>query len=518
MSDALDRSVTVTELAAMDDTVDVRRHFATAFVGRALRGPLNTPVLVRSMTEFSRRFGGVWPKSSMGPAVQQYFEHGGRRLYIVRVANGARGARIQLQTNADPLVLTAVDPGSAETLRVSVDYDRVAPGDDEHFNLTVQRLAPGSEVLVDQEIHNLLSCDSDSDQFVVDRLQDSALISATAPSSKARPLATIGPHVHRGNGYVLPDRRGVDGAELSDYDLIGSAAENTGLFSLEGVNNLDVLYLPPIGRGRDIGPAATMAADLFCRRRGAMLVVDPPLGWSSAEEALRGVDDQGFTSPNMLSYFPRMLDRDNPQGGPRAMGGALAGLIGRADERVGPWCDPSQLTFPINARYRPTIAVEPESAARLVRAGLNVLAAFQGVRARFHGGVTLARRNTFDMPLTRLSTRRLCLYVSNAVGQATRWAVFRDYGNHVTERVRDQVQTFLTRLHTEGAFASDKFDVQCQVMQDQSSGAHLRGLTIVIGFVPAGYTEAVWLTLHQDVQGCHATKAAFTPSPNRIVR
>src|SRR5690606_30702480 len=86
--------ITVTEIAPMDGPVDVCPETIAAFVGRALRGPLNTPVLLRNCAEFRRRFGGIWPRSSLGIAVEQFFDHGGKQLYVVRVANGARGAMI----------------------------------------------------------------------------------------------------------------------------------------------------------------------------------------------------------------------------------------------------------------------------------------------------------------------------------------------------------------------------------------------------------------------------------------
>ena len=92
LSDAADRGITVTEIAAMDQPIDVLRETTAAFIGRALRGPINEPVFVRSFSEFRRRFGDIWSRSSLGPAVQQFFEHGGKNLYIVRVANNARGA------------------------------------------------------------------------------------------------------------------------------------------------------------------------------------------------------------------------------------------------------------------------------------------------------------------------------------------------------------------------------------------------------------------------------------------
>jgi hypothetical protein len=47
-------------MTATGDPVDVRPHTVAAFVGRALRGPLNTPILLRSFAQFCREFGGLW--------------------------------------------------------------------------------------------------------------------------------------------------------------------------------------------------------------------------------------------------------------------------------------------------------------------------------------------------------------------------------------------------------------------------------------------------------------------------
>jgi len=49
----------------------------TAFVGRALRGPVNESVRVQSFAEYSRMFGGLWQPSPMSYAVSQFFQHGG---------------------------------------------------------------------------------------------------------------------------------------------------------------------------------------------------------------------------------------------------------------------------------------------------------------------------------------------------------------------------------------------------------------------------------------------------------
>ena len=170
MSDAADRGITVTEMAAMDQPIDVLRETTVAFVGRALRGPLNEPVLIGSFGEFRRRFGDIWSRSSLGPAVRQFFEHGGKRLYIVRVVNNARGAMICLPASGSALVLRAVEPGSTELIRAAVDFDGIKADSDELFNLTVQRIDPLSGLVIDQELFSGVSSAEGSNNFVADML------------------------------------------------------------------------------------------------------------------------------------------------------------------------------------------------------------------------------------------------------------------------------------------------------------------------------------------------------------
>jgi hypothetical protein len=59
----------------------------TAFVGRALRGPVNQPVRVQSFAEFERIFGGLWTSSGLSYAVQHFFLNGGGDALIVRVVH-----------------------------------------------------------------------------------------------------------------------------------------------------------------------------------------------------------------------------------------------------------------------------------------------------------------------------------------------------------------------------------------------------------------------------------------------
>ncbi|MGB5739117.1 MAG: hypothetical protein WBM54_07185, partial [Woeseia sp.] len=253
-----DHGITVTEISPMDQPIQWRNDSTAAFIGRALRGPLNTPLLIQSVGEFTRRFGGRWKRSGLFDAVEQFFLHGGKRLYVVRVANNAFGSTLKLPTADVELQLRAREPGTTEVLRASVDYDGI--NDDEHFNLTVQRLSPETRLVLDQEIFGGISCDRSAAAFIGDALDDSALVELRDPLPASRPLATMGPEAHARAPYILPALRGSDGHELSDYDVVGSAVRGTGLFSLEAVDDLDLIYLPPLAPQRDAGLAAILAA------------------------------------------------------------------------------------------------------------------------------------------------------------------------------------------------------------------------------------------------------------------
>jgi phage tail sheath protein FI len=58
----------------------------TAFIGRADQGPVDSPVLVTSVTEFTATFGGLSAASAMSYAVSQFFVNGGTSALVVRTA------------------------------------------------------------------------------------------------------------------------------------------------------------------------------------------------------------------------------------------------------------------------------------------------------------------------------------------------------------------------------------------------------------------------------------------------
>ncbi len=204
-----------------------------AFVGRTLKGPVNQVLAVRSFVEFQQHFGGLWQPSTLSYAVEQFFENGGREARIVRVVNGARPPTLSLPAGASVLRLTAINPGSREYLRASVDYDGLSPTENEYFNLVVQRVrTAGSELVEEQEIYRRVSITPSAVRCVRECCSSRAWC-ARRPAATLRPDRTAGRAGGRGRLHALQPRRRRRGAahRLRRHRLGGP---HSGLFALQG--------------------------------------------------------------------------------------------------------------------------------------------------------------------------------------------------------------------------------------------------------------------------------------------
>src|SRR5918992_3603673 len=85
----------------------------TAFVGRALRGPVDDAVTITSYGDFERIYGGLWLESNLGYAVRDFYRHGGSMAIVVRVhgqaANDTAGGT--LGSGKPPVAPVAPPPG-----------------------------------------------------------------------------------------------------------------------------------------------------------------------------------------------------------------------------------------------------------------------------------------------------------------------------------------------------------------------------------------------------------------------
>jgi phage tail sheath protein FI len=426
-----------------------------AFVGRALKGPVNEPVPVRSFADYTRVFGGLWQPSTLSYAVEQYFENGGRCAVIVRVVNGARPPTLTLPTVHGRLVLRGVGAGSREFLRASVDYDGIEGKDIDRFNLVVQRVrTAGSEQIEDQEIFRRLSITPGADRFVADALLESRLARVQGSVPTERPTRT--PPAANGAviGYTPSNPDGDDGGPITDYDIIGSAQAGTGIFALQAAPDINLLCIPPLTREHDVGLSTLLVAGRFCRERRAMLIVDPPSQWASSAAALDGMRHWPFRSEDAAMFYPRIVAFDRLRGRFELFApcGVAAGMIARCDESWPVWAAAEGEDAILRPGLRPAWAVSNSDRARLINSGINLLQSVR-IAPKFAASPrTLASGAAAVSDWRYLSARRLALFAMTSVERGTRWMLFERNNEATWKLARAQVEAFLESLYAEGAF------------------------------------------------------------------
>jgi len=440
-----------------------------AFIGRTLKGPVNRPLAVKSFVEFQQLFGGLWQPATLSYAVEQFFENGGREARIVRVVNGARPPTLTLPAGHGALRLAALNPGSREYLRASVDYDGLSVLEHERFNLVVQRVrTAGSELVEDQEIYRRVSVAPGGARFVGDALLESRLVRVLGAVPAQRPDRSGGGPGGVAISYTLSNPDGDDGAPLTDYDLIGAAGSRSGLFALEGTR-FNMLCIPALTRERDVGLSTLLVAARFCREHQALLMVDPPLSWGTPRQALEALRLWPFRSDSAVMYFPRVQAFDRLRGRVESFGSAAAaaGMIARSDETWPVWAAAESEESVLRPGLRPTVVVSEGERARLAQLGVNTLVAVRNGARSGLSPRTLAAGSGGSADWKYLSARRLALFIAASIEEGTRWVLLEHNGPATWQRARSQVENFLDELAEQGAFAGVDAEESHFVISDE---------------------------------------------------
>ena len=484
-------SVPAAELAAAPLPAPIERlaTAVTAFVGRALKGPLNTPTAISSFAEFQRQFGGLWQPSTLGYAVEQYFDSGGSQALIVRVANGARAPTLRLPAGNGAVLMQGRQPGSREYLRASVDYDGIGVADTDQFNLVLQRLQlPGSELVEAQEIMRRTSVLPGAERSLERMLARSRLVRLVGPLPAERPARTLPTHSGGVAGYVAARSDGADGTDLTDYDLIGEAAAATGLFALRAGPRFELLCVPPLSRNQDIGMATLHVATQLCRAQQALLIVDPPVSWDSVEAAIAGATHWAFQSEQAVLYFPRLMAPDRLRGRSEMFAGcgAAAGLIARGDETSPPWGAAAGETPLLRAALRPQFVLDETQRARLAQVGVNCFDHVRPGNGAVRSARTLLAENAARGESRYLPARRLSLWLQACVLEGTRWTRLTSGGPAQWQNVHAQVEAFLEALAAEGAFAGrdseERYFVICDARLNPAEAVAVGRCCLLFGF------------------------------------
>ena len=471
----------------------------TAFVGRALRGPVDKAVTITSLSDFERIFGGVWTESSLGYAVQDFYRNGGTTAVIVRVHKehaAADTASLSFGSSGDAYLieLDAASPGAwGASLEAAIDYD-VAPGSDSSvFNLTVTDT--GANVT---EVFRNVSYDPASprrfDHVLVSQSRlvvwgGGSLPTAHVPSASATATASNG-----GNGDDL-DNTVFTGGTLR--------ADKKGLYALEPVDLVNIIVIPPYTSGGEVDASVLTDAVSYAVERRAMVIVDPPAAWTSVADAVTGANNL-FPSPNAAVYFPQIQEADPLRGGqigPVAPSGAVAGIWARTDATRGVWKAPAGLGATVAGAASLSVPLTDLEIGELNPLGVNCFRNSPGAGITVWGARTRNGDDRLADQWKYLPVRRTALFLEESLYRGTQWVVFEPNDAPLWAQIRLNITSFMSTLFRQGAFAGttprDAFFVKCDSETTTPDDVNNGVVNIVVGFAPLKPAEFVVIQLQQ---------------------
>jgi phage tail sheath protein FI len=498
----------------------------TAFVGRAVAGPTDEPVMLTSFADYERRFGGLDVASPMSYAVRDFYLNGGMQALIVRVLhNDARAATIRLHGGGSPaedLVLEASSRGDwGNRLSAAVDYDRPLATNEQRFNLTV-RYQTGRDQFVVENFGSVSTVGDDPRflQLVLER--ESAYVRVHGAMPDMRPLSNVTQTgSQRTVHWVSADAgSGSDGTDINDNDVIGDEATKTGLYALNRADLFNLLCIPPRIRHTQSVPstytatsaAVYQAALTLCVARRAMLIVDADPAWASSinqaiPNAINGRNDLGLTGPdsrNAALYFPCVRQVD-PLRDSRIDTfipcGIIAGVIARTDASRGVWKAPAGLDASLSGVQDLQVNLNDLENGQLNPLGINCLRSF-GVNGRLVWGArTLRGADEIADEYKYLPVRRLALFLEESLYRGTQWVVFEPNDEPLWAQVRLNIGAFMQGLFRQGAFQGttprDAYFVKCDSQTTTQNDINLGILNIIVGFAPLKPAEFVVIHIQQ---------------------
>ena len=473
----------------------------TAFVGRALKGPVDKALMIHNFTEFERLYGGLWKESNMSYAVYQYFLNGGLDATIIRLAKNA--AEATFTSTKTQLKLKAANPGlwgeDLVLVITAAEPDNLAK-DPTFFNLIVQKktLDSNRSGSVLEEFRNV-SLNPASSRYIEKLLAEGGSsclrVDGAVPSSDI-PLP---PDTNYQSNHT-----GSDGSILDAPTVIGDQRTKTGIYALENVDLFNLLCIPAFNDVESERSSVYNEALALCKARRAMLIVDPPRGWLTCADVKSRVGDYVRRDPNGAIYFPRIIAPDqldqcrlkdfDPCG-------VIAGVIARTDSRRGVWKAPAGVGATLVGVSGLALSMTDEENGELNRLGINCLRIFPDAGRVVWGSRTLCGADSLADEWKYLPVRRIALYIEESLYRGTQWVVFEPNDEKLWLQIRISVGAFMQSLFLQGAFQGatpkNAYFVKCDKETTTQGDIDNGIVNIIVGFAPLKPAEFVIIIIQQ---------------------
>ncbi|GAB4367323.1 MAG: phage tail sheath subtilisin-like domain-containing protein [Elainellaceae cyanobacterium] len=468
----------------------------TVFIGRALRGPTDEAVRIQGFTDFERSYGGLWIKSPLGYMVQQYFLNGGTDAIIVRsVKNAEKG-----KATVGGLALEAANPGEWSTKLKATTTIATKDDDPAQFNLEIfQQPDDPDEDPVKVETFLNLSTDPLSPRFAPQVLEQG--------SSFVRVDGDPPANVTEANRVAFAG--GTDGEEPG-YD----PEYTNSLDLLDKVDLFNLLCIAPRNRDENVaddngGKALLSAALAYCKKRRAMLIVDPPSSWTNVRNAQTDAENpEGFLGPyrdeNAIVYFPQVIVSDVLKENRLAAfppSGVMAGVMARTDAQRGVWKAPAGIDTTLSGVAKLSYKMTDLENGLLNPLGINCLRSFPVYGTVAWGARTLEGADRLASEWKYIPVRRLTLFLQESLYRGTQWVVFEPNDEPLWSQIRLNIGAFMNNLFKQGAFQGktprDAYLVKCDSETTTQNDINQGIVNIIVGFAPLKPAEFVIIKFQQ---------------------
>ncbi len=512
-----------------------------AFVGRAKMGPTNEPITIFSFEEFERQFGGLWPMSSLGYAVRDFYLNApGGQAIIVRIPV-TRGPDAPANTEVDTaarleigdLKFVARSLGAwGNMLRAKVDYDDLDPAifpnpeGNEVFNLTISVVGKnpeGKDVVLSSEVYRGVSTDISNPRRIDTVLESESRLmrlESMLEANTKRPPAT-----------EIEDDDKLEVGEVAEggKDAPGIPGEHDVSAGLEGVAKADIfnlLVIPPLrpplvestANESSISSGIITEAINLAETRRAMFIIDPSPAWDAAptgatlppgeavQRVLAGLDKIGDPNKHAAVFFPRIRKTDSTIQEGRveinfAPSGAIAGVFARTDSERGVWKAPAGIDAVLRGAPKLSVLLSDQENGRLNPKGVNALRVKPGPARVIWGARTRVGNDDLASEWKYIPVRRVANFIEESLFRGTQWVVFETNDEPLWASIRLNVTSFLHSLFRLGAFQgstpSEAYFVKCDRHTTTQDDVNRGIVNIVVGFAPLKPAEFVVIKLQQ---------------------
>ena len=511
-----------------------------AFIGMAEKGPDNKAHLVTSYTEFLDTFGGFTTKDVLGIedthtppdnniylpyAVWAFFQNGGRKCYIIRLAPGAKPSSIKVPAaDGDAFTVKATSPGAGgNNLFVAVTEGTIDIPDPTPEDLNRRKPTYKVEVKTDGGRNVLESFDG----VTMDKDADNSIDTVINGNSRFIEISDVNhgkvPTLKPAPGEAGPSPAGPGTVLLTEeqigYKLAGATAGNdisdgdvvkqltVGTSALDKITDVSLIAAPGFTSFEVINAGFNYAERHRNGLGDAFFIADVPARIANKNEVIDFVKNPLFQPNNNgygALYFPWINARDQIAKGrnrkiPLPPSGFIAGICARIDNVRGVWKAPAGTEAGVSGHQGLTASLTDMDQGVINLAGVNALRTFPGYGTVVWGSRTVSH----DIAWRYVPVRRMANFLKSSIYDGIQWAVFEPNDGPLWDALRLTIGGFMMDLFRQralqGSTPEEAFFVKCDnettTETDQQNGI----VNIQVGFAPLKPAEFVVVRLSQKV-------------------